>query len=159
MKKNIITTFACMSLLVFAACFKEKDNTFDGDGTFVEFQTVTITAPSLGRTYPLVPAKRGAGTISLQVNLVGRQRGSDESIKFVADSLSTATAGVHYRFVGDGAFNIPANSSTGTCQLEVLNPVRDSGKVLDVVLRLEGNASGDIKPSENYRRVGYRITF
>ena len=76
-----------------------------------------------------------------------------------ADSLSTATAGVHYRFVGDGAFNIPANSSIGTCQLEVLSPARDTGKVLDVVLRLEGNASGDIKPSENYRRIGYRITF
>ena len=148
-----------MSLLVIASCFKEKDNTFDGDGTFVEFQTAITTAPSLGRTYPLVAAKRNAGIISLQVNLVGRQRTSDESIKFVADSLSTATAGVHYRFVGDGAFNIPANSSTGTCQIEILNPTTDVGLVRDVVLRLEGNASGDIKPSENYRRIGYRITF
>ena len=159
MKKNIITTFACMSLLVIASCFKEKDNTFDGDGTFVEFQTAITTAPSLGRTYPLVATKRNAGIISLQVNLVGRQRTSDESIKFVADSLSTATAGVHYRFVGDGAFNIPANSSTGTCQIEILNPTTDVGLVRDVVLRLEGNVSGDIKPSENYRRIGYRITF
>ena len=148
-----------MSLLVIASCFKEKDNTFDGDGTFVEFQTAITTAPSLGRTYPLVATKRNAGIISLQVNLVGRQRTSDESIKFVADSLSTATAGVHYRLVGDGAFNIPANSSTGTCQIEILNPTTDVGLVRDVVLRLEGNVSGDIKPSENYRRIGYRITF
>ena len=159
MKKNIITTFACMSLLVIASCFKEKDNTFDGDGTFVEFQTAITTAPSLGRTYPLVATKRNAGIISLQVNLVGRQRTSDESIKFIADSVSTAIAGIHYRLVGDGAFNIPANSSTGTCQIEILNPTTDVGLVRDVVLRLEGNASGDIKPSENYRRIGYRITF
>jgi hypothetical protein len=158
MKKNILITFALFSLVLIVSCFKEKDNTFDGDGTFVEFQKTIVTTPASGRTYPLVATKRAGGILTEQVNLVGSQRANEESIKFIVDSLTTAVAGTHYRLVGDGAFPIPANTSFGNCQVEILNPARDSGKSVDLILRLEGNASGDIKPSENYKRIGFRIS-
>jgi hypothetical protein len=158
MKKNILIVFVLFSLILMVSCFKEKDNIFSGDGTFVEFQKTIVTTPAAGRTYPLIATKRAGGILTEQVNLVGNQRAAEESISFVVDSLTTAVAGTHYRLVGNGAFPIPANTSFGSCQVEFLNPARDSGKSVDLILRLVGNASGDIKPSENYKRIGFRMS-
>ncbi len=163
MKKYILVIFI-FCLIIISSCFKEKDQIYDGVGGLekvqVEFQTAITATPAAGQpgglSYPLIAVARNAGIRSQQVNLVGPQRPADTQIRFVVDSFTTAVAGTHYRLIGDGAFVIPANSSFGQCQVEVLNPARDSGKFVNLILRLEGNGS-DITPSENYKRVAYRI--
>ncbi|NJN33636.1 MAG: DUF4843 domain-containing protein [Saprospiraceae bacterium] len=145
------------SSIVITSCFKEKDQIYDTEGTLVEFHTSTFTTPAAGRSYPLVAVARGAGLRTQRVNLVGPQRANPETIRFVVDTLTTATAGVHFKLGNDGSFVIPANTSFENCSVEFLAAPRDSGKSVDLILRLEGNGS-DIKPSENYRRIGYRIS-
>lgn len=153
--KNSFFIIVAFCALALSACFKEPDFTFNEE-SFVEFQSTIVSTPAVGRTYPLIAVARGAGIRSQQVNLVGPQSATELPIKFVVDSLTTAVAGTHYKLVGDGTFPIPANTSFGQCQIEILNPARDSGKTVDVILRLEGNGT-NVKPSENYRRIGYRI--
>jgi hypothetical protein len=155
MKKNMLYLLAFGAVFSLAACFTEPDQTLD-EVTWVEFQTTIVSTPATGRTYPFIAAARTSpGVRTTQVNLVGPQRPSDTPINFVVDEASTAVAGTHYRIAGN-TFNIPANTSFGQCGIEVLNAPRDSGKTVDVVLRLE--QSGDIRPSENYKRIGFRIS-
>jgi hypothetical protein len=154
MKKNMLFLLALGIILSITACFTEPDQILD-DVSWVEFQSTIVSTPAVGRTYPFLAFLRTApGVKTTQVNLVGAQRTTDTPINFVVDEASTAVAGTHYKLSGN-TFNIPANTSFGQCGIEVLSAPRDSGKTVDVVLRLE--QSGDIKPSENYRRIGFRI--
>jgi hypothetical protein len=155
MKKNMLSLLALGIILSFTACFTEPDQILD-DVSWTEFQQTIVSTPAVGRTYPFLSFLRTApGVKTTQVNLVGAQRTTDTPINFVVDEASTAIAGTHYKLSSGNTFNIPANTSFGQCGIEVLNAPRDSGKTVDVVLRLE--QSGDIKPSENYRRIGFRI--
>lgn len=153
--------FALLSLMASTqiSCFQENDFLWDKK-TVVEFQTTVVTSPAVGRTYPLLAVKNGAGTQNNPVNLVGAQRSNDEVIRFSVDTArTTAVAGVHYDLKG-GTFTIPAKSSTGNCAIDILNgPAPTTAtKTVDLVLTLEGNGS-DIGPNENYKQVGYRISF
>ncbi|QHV95071.1 MULTISPECIES: DUF4843 domain-containing protein [Spirosoma] len=142
------------------SCFEESDFLWNKK-TVVEFQATVVTSLAVGKTYPLLPIKNGAGNQTTQVNLVGPQRSKEEVIKFSVDKdNTTAVEGVHYNLKG-GTFTIPANSSLGNCVVEVLNgtpPTSTTTKTVDLVLTLEGNGS-DISPNENYKKVGYRISF
>ena len=154
MKKNMLLVLAFGTMLSLAACFTEPDQILD-EVSWVEFQQTIVSTPAVGRTYPFLAFARAMpGVRTTQVNLVGAQRATDTPINFVVDEASTAVAGTHYKLSGN-TFSIPANTSFGQCGIEVLNAPRDSGKTVDVVLRLE--QSGDIKASENYRRIGFRI--
>jgi len=146
-------------LLTQTSCFKENDFLFNKK-TVVEFQATVVTSLAVGKTYPLLPVKNGAGTLTNQVNLVGVQRSKDEVIKFSVDKdNTTAVEGIHYSVKG-GTFTIPANASMGNCTIDILTGAAPTGttKTVDLVLILEGNGS-DILPNENYKKVGYRISF
>lgn len=141
------------------SCFKENDFLWDKK-TVVEFQATVVTSLAVGKTYPLLAVKNGAGTQTTQVNLVGAQRNTDEVIRFSVDKdNTTAVEGVHYNLKG-GTFTIPAKTSTGNCAIDILMGTSPTGatRTVDLVLILEGNGS-DISPNENYKKVGYRISF
>jgi hypothetical protein len=146
-------------LVTQTSCFKENDFLFDKKAV-VEFQATVVTSLAVGKTYPLLAVKNGAGAQTTQVNLVGVQRAKDEVIKFSVDKdNTTAVEGVHYNLKG-GTFTIPAKSSMGNCAVDILSGAAPTGttKTVDLVLTLEGNGS-DIAPNENYKKVGYRISF
>ncbi|MFD2937056.1 DUF4843 domain-containing protein [Spirosoma flavum] len=146
-------------LVTQTSCFKENDFLFDKKAV-VEFQATVVTSLAVGKTYPLLAVKNGAGAQTTQVNLVGVQRAKDEVIKFSVDKdNTTAIEGVHYKLSG-GTFTIPAKSSMGNCVVEILTGTAPTTttKTVDLVLTLEGNGS-DILPNENYKKVGYRISF
>ena len=146
-------------LITQTSCFKENDFLFNKK-TVVEFQATVVTSLAVGKTYPLLAVKNGAGTQTTQVNLVGAQRTKDEVIKFSVDKdNTTAVEGVHYNLKG-GTFTIPANASLGSCAVDILTGTvpATTTKTVDLVLTLEGNGS-DILPNENYKKVGYRISF
>jgi hypothetical protein len=152
--KFIIVTLA-FSL---SACFKDIDRTFD-EATLIEFNDAVINSSAAGKRYPLIAVNNGAGAQKARINLVGRQRNNEEIIRFEVDqAASTAVAGVHYQLTSEGTVTLPANSSFAEIGLEVLEAPEAKGTTVEVVLVLVGNDNGTIKPSENYKRVGYRIT-
>jgi hypothetical protein len=159
MKKILITLIVGMSVML-TSCFKELDKTLD-DATFVEFQDAITRTVAVGKTYPLIVTANGAGVVTTsRINLVGRQRATDTQVKYTIDQAeSTAKEGVHYKINDGGTITIKANESFGTANFEILRaPVAtgDAGKTFTVVLLLTDGS--DFKASENYKRIGYRIT-
>ncbi|MDZ7898372.1 MAG: hypothetical protein U5N85_10170 [Arcicella sp.] len=159
MKKILITLVVGMSVML-TSCFKELDKVLD-DKTYVEFQQAIVRTVAVGKTYPLIAVANGLGVVSTpRINLVGRQRATDTQVKYTIDqNESTAKEGVHYKINDGGTIIIKANESFGTANFEILRaPVvtGDAGKTFTVVLMLTDGS--DFKASENYKRIGYRIT-
>jgi hypothetical protein len=157
MNKNIFYIMCLLLGTIFTSCFKDIDKTFDGDGTFVEFQSTIITSPAVGKTYPLIATKRNAGVLTTQINLVGRQRSNDETITVEIDKANTtAEAGKHFKLDNDGKVVIKSGTSIANLGITILDVPAEKGKKLNLVVTLVGNG-GDIKPSENYKQIGWAI--
>ncbi len=156
MKKYILNAIFVASLAVgLTACFENPNMIYDGPAV-VEFDAAVTTAPAAGRTYPLVTVANGAGKIKTRINLVGPQRPAAESVKVVVDTQnSTAVAGTHYRLTSE-TVSIPANTSFGELEVEILAAPAQTGTTVNLVLMLEGNG-GEIKASENFKRLGWTI--
>lgn len=150
--KKILSIFSLVMVFVLGSCIEQNYPIWEG--AEVEFQNAVTTAPVAGQNYPRVTVANTVGTVNLQVNLVARQRASDETITYrVVPEGTTAVAGTDYNV--SGTLTIPANSSFGTLSVAVVNTGAIGGSV-DLLLELEGNAT--IQPSENYKRVQLRIT-
>jgi hypothetical protein len=156
MKKYILNAvFLAFLAIGLTACFENPAKIYDGPSV-VEFDAAVTTAPAAGRTYPLVTVANGAGKIKTRINLVGPQRPNAESIKVVVDTQnSTAVAGTHYRLTSE-TVSIPANTSFGELEIEILSVPAEAGKTVTLVLMLEGNGT-EIKASENFKRLGWNI--
>ncbi len=162
MKKYILTFSILLSGFFLTGCFKDIDTTFD-EYRLVELETSVRTGPAAGVIFPIVAATRTSGLISNQVNLAGTQLKALEEMAFSADTAISnllnattirAVEGVHYNLNG-GKFTFKADTSFSTIRFNILNPGPSTGRSALLVLKLDGNSN--IKPSENYRRVGYRI--
>ncbi|MCH7414814.1 DUF4843 domain-containing protein [Belliella sp. R4-6] len=152
MKRILIQFSFFVALLALSvSCIEDIDQTriFKGD-PLVEFNSPVSNANFTRLT------NAGAGVISEQVNLIAPQFSSDQTITFRVDSeLTTAEAGVHYNLGSNGSFVIPANSSFGSAQVEILGTAIPAGTTRLLVLELVGNDV--IKPSENHKRVRISI--
>jgi hypothetical protein len=102
--------------------------------------------------------------IANQVNLAGTHLKASEEMTVSVDTAISrllnattirAVEGVHYNLNG-GKFTFKADTSFSVVRFNVLNPGPSAGRSALLVLKLDGNSN--IKPSENYRRVGYRIS-
>lgn len=156
MKKIYGIALVMITTAMMTSCFKENQPVFDSL-YLVEFQDATITAPALNKTFPILTVANGFGLQTRRVNLVGRQRTTEESIKFSIDAAeTTAKEGVHYSLEG-GVVKIPANTSFGDCKINILKAPAAAGTSVTLVLVLEGNGS-EVKPNENYKKLGFRIT-
>ncbi|MBO9657481.1 MAG: DUF4843 domain-containing protein, partial [Chitinophagaceae bacterium] len=138
------------------------------NGEFVEIDATVLNNPASGKDFPLltkIPADgrpvittdanltRTSGLVKLRVNLVAPQRGTAERLTYkVIPAETTAVAGTHYNI--SGTLEIPANSSFGYIEVQVLNPGPTTG-TKDLVLELESNSS--LKSNPNYNKVGLRI--
>jgi hypothetical protein len=153
MRRNLLRPlfFLCLGLIFLTACF--KDNRVFFSGLQAEFNETVVRTPALGVTYPLISVRNGAGQVTTRVNLVGAQQASEQVLRVSVDPASTAQT-ANYRF--SGTVTIPANSSFGDLQFEVLNAPGVPIAGLNLIFVLEGNEN--VRPSENYRRVGFRIT-
>lgn len=155
MKKIFGIALVLMTSVIMTSCFKDNQPVFDSL-YLVEFQDATVTAPALNKTFPILTVANGIGSQTKRVNLVGRQRTTEESIKFSVDPVeTTAKEGVHYSLEG-GVVKIPANSSFGDCKINILKAPAAAGTSVLLVLVLEGNGN-DVKPNENYKKLGFRI--
>ncbi|TVP50668.1 MAG: DUF4843 domain-containing protein [Mongoliibacter sp.] len=150
--KKILSIFSLVMVFVFGSCIEQNYPIWEG--AEVEFQASVVTAPIAGQNYPRISIANSIGTYGLQVNLVARQRDSDETITYrVVSEGTTAVEGTDYNV--SGSLVIPANSSTATLEVDIINTGEIGGSV-DLLLELEGNST--IQASENYKRVQLRIT-
>lgn len=153
--KKILSLLSLALVLAFSSCIEQNYPTWSG--AVVEFQDAVVRTPLAGTSnpaYPRITVANTVGTVNLQVNLVGAQRTSDETIAFkIVPDGTTAVAGTDFSV--SGSLVIPANSSTANAVVTILN-TGDIGGSVDLLLELEGNAQ--IAPSENYKRVQLRIT-
>lgn len=152
MKKIIYKFTFFIALFAFASsCIEDIDQTriFDGD-PLVEFNSPVSNANYTRNT------NVGVGVIGEQVNLIAPQFTSDQTVTFRVDAeQTTAEAGVHYNLVSNGTFVIPANTSFGTAQVEILGTAIPAGTTRLLVLELVGNDV--ISPSENHKRLRINI--
>ena len=158
MKKYFYILLAFVALTQ-TSCFRDPEVIYDGP-TVVEFNAAIV--PNAPIAFPIINVNNGAGDVFARVNLVGAQKTADQTILYRVDPVrTTAKEGLHYSLsnkVGDnGSFVIPANRSFADCGFAVLQAPRDAGASVYVVLELLGTADGSIKPSENYKRLTYRI--
>lgn len=163
MNKKYIITFALLGIMtLLSSCFEDMSIRFDKPG-LVEFESAVRTAPAAGAIYPIIATTRSAGTLPLQLNLVGVQLKSAQEItvsvdtaiaKFLNATTIRAVEGTHFSLNG-GKVVIKADTSFAVYRFNIQQVTPVVGRTALVVLKLEDGSS--LKASENYRRVGYRI--
>lgn len=139
----------------------------------VEFDAASWNTNAAGRTYPILTRVSGYGRAAntgdpllsrvspgirrFRVNLIGKQFDQPVTVQydlFGGDGGSTAREGTHFRTAR--SFVIPAKSSFGEIEVEILNPGAQAGVTsVDLLLVLTG--SEGIETSVNYRVLGLRI--
>lgn len=149
--KKLFSLLTLALVLVFSSCIEQNYPLWKG--ALVEFQDAVVRTPVTGQKYPRISVNNSVGTISLQVNLVGAQRSSDEIINYsIVQEGTTAVSGTD--FTTSGNVTIPANSSFGTVTINVVD-TGSIGGFVDLLLQLDGNAN--IGSSQNYNQVQIRI--
>ncbi len=168
MKRRIFNFILLTATVVsLGSCTKNDPILFTGSN--VEFDATVLNTPATGSTYPLlvrVPAfgfavaaanpsiTRASGAIGFRINLVSAQFDTDQVLNIsVVTDKTTAVAGTHY--IIPTTVTIPAKSSYGTLTVTVVNPGVSSLTPVDLVVQIDGN--DQVKPSENYKRLGIRI--
>lgn len=165
MKKIIKSLVVLCSLsIITTSCFKDDDFKFD-KVRLIEFEDAVRLTPPAGFTHGVVSLTRTSPPRSFQVNLVGKQLEAPQVVqvsidtaisKFLNSTTIRAEAGVHYDLKG-GTLTIDAAKSTALLNLTIPTTFpQNTGKTALLVLKLDGNET--IKPSENYRRIGVRIS-
>jgi hypothetical protein len=155
MNLRTLTTSALALGLVIPAtgCFETIAGPYDGP-TVVEFAQFVGSADPYARI-----VGEDAGTVELTVNLIGPQQGSDTVVQVAVDeSLSTADAGSDYTFPNGAQVTIPANSSSGTLQINVLDDGDDDGGNETIFMELTGTADGSIEGADNFDDFALTIT-
>ncbi|KAB7731271.1 hypothetical protein F5984_10755 [Rudanella paleaurantiibacter] len=155
MKKLNYILLCALSVLGLAACDNTLDQVFD-EQTLVEFNEAILRTNATGRTYSITSLANTptAGTTSTaQLNLVGRQRGSELTVRVLVDPATTAPAS-SYTLSNGGNVVIPANSSFGSLTVTVGRASSTTAPVGNLVLVID-STSTDFKPSQNYKRLGF----
>lgn len=172
--KNIKIYIIALTSLLFSSCMKSDRVVFTD--TIFEWDA-GLNSKASGLDYPIlvrVPAynkvvtnsdpaiNRMSGTIKFRVNLVGPQRATETTVTYRVVPLTANTAtptiqpavqGTHFNTAT--TFIVPANSSFGEVVVDIINPGVSSTISRDLVLEIM--SSDNVKPSENYKRLGIRI--
>lgn len=162
---NIKTTVLLMCMaLVISSCFDDREILFEE--TQIEFESAVTLARATGEIFPIINLTRASGTPNYQVNLIGSHLASAEAISFsveeVPDRLLNANTiraeqGVHYTLSGN-SFSFPVNTSTTNFNGLSIVPgfPAQAGRTALLIIKLDGNEN--VKPSENFRRLAFRIS-
>jgi hypothetical protein len=169
MKKAQI--FIGLLALVFASsCIKNDQAVFDKQ-TVVEFDAASYNANAAGLNYPILTVVPGYGRAAIssdpalnrtnpgikkfRVNLVGPQNPNPIRVFYTTFAGTTAEENVHYKTL-KGELTIPAKSSFGEMEVEILNPGPNtpSSRLLNIILT--GGDNG-VTSSVNYRVISLRI--
>lgn len=131
---------------------------------------IVIRRPAIGRAVTTSDAalNRTSGFVQLRVNLVGAPRKQPTTVNYrvvnkneytligvASNTNEQAVAGTHFSAL-PGTATIPADSSFGFINFNILNTGTSSSVSRELVLMLTDNA--DVKASRNYKVVGLRVS-
>jgi hypothetical protein len=164
----IMKALKLYTLILFVGVFLTScfdDNKIVYTGSQVEFEDAVMRTRPAGLIFPLINLTRASGTPNYQVNLVGEQLELTQDLTFTLDevpaSLLNATTiaaeeGVHFTLNGN-TISFPQEASVVPANPFTINSgfPAQAGKFAVFVIRLDGN--DQLLPSENYRRLGFRI--
>lgn len=156
MKKIKYLLLALSLLLSVVACNNSLDKVFD-DQTLIEFNDAVLRTNATGRTYSItsLPNSVTAGTTTTaQLNLVGRKRTSDLTVRVLVDPANTTASATSYTLANGGNVVIRADSSFGILRMAVGKATSSTAAVGNVVFVID-STSTDFKPSQNYKRLGF----
>jgi len=158
-----------LALLVAGLSSCIKDEPIVLQGSSVEFDAATYNVNAAGLTYPIITRlvrygeasnnadpllTRLSGLVKFRINLVGPQRSTATTVTYqVVATGTTAVSGTH--FTTTGTTTIPANSSFGEVEIQILNAGASTAGPRDLILELIG--ATDLPPVENEKRLGVRI--
>lgn len=151
MKKTLLSIIILSGLLL-SACFKDYDQKyFQYTTQTVEFDDAVTIAKTSGKYYSTLPTITELhGVKKYRVNFFGKQSTVNETINFKVDTQeSTAEEGRDFRFVSaNNQVVVPANSSYGYVEIEVLSTILGEKKL---VLELLGN--DHVAVAKSYRGI------
>ena len=180
--KKIINSIliACALTIGLSSCIKNEDIVWNN--VVVEWDLATYQSKATGVPYPVVgnvptnygravllagnafgapadPALNRSYTpiITMRVNLVGSPSSTQQVLNVrPSANFSTAVEGTHYQLL-DRTCVIPKDSSFGYVRWQVINPGTPAPgtPAMRVVFELQGNSA--IKPSENFKYLGWNI--
>jgi hypothetical protein len=172
MKKRLNIIIILCTAIVLGSCTKNELPVYTK--AVVEFDAATWNANSAGRTYPIltrVPGynrpvatsdplltRNSPGIKKFRVNLVGKQFAEPVTLQydlFNGNGGSTAVEGKHFKI--SRTLTIPANSSFGEMEVEILNPGAPPAGQTSVDILLILNSVEGIESSVNYRVLGLRV--
>ncbi|MEY4661068.1 MAG: hypothetical protein RLZZ42_1020 [Bacteroidota bacterium] len=158
-----------VAIALLDGCIKNELTVFTA--SVVEFDAASWNANGAGLTYPILTRIPGYGRVAntsdplltrtntgikkFRINLIGEQLPTDTDVFVVLGSGTTAQVDRHFRL--KTPVRIPAKSSFGELEVEILNPGTSSATPVDLNLTLSGG-SGSVKVSENYKTIGLRIS-
>ncbi len=159
-----------LALIFTSSCIRNDQVVFD-QKTVVEFDAASYNANAAGLTYPILSVVPGYGRAALssdpalsrtnpgikkfRVNLVGPQNPNPIKVFYTTFAGTTAVENVHYKTL-KGELTIPANSSFGEAEVEILNPGPNTPSTRLLNLILTGGDNG-VTSSANYRVISLRI--
>ena len=168
MKRIYTIILGLLTITLFDSCVKNELPVFTD--AVVEFDAAAWNANGAGLTYPILTRVAGygravssadpllsrtnTGVKKFRINLIGKQLLTDTDVFVILGTGSTAQAEKHFRI--KTPVRIPAKSSFGELEVEILNPGTSSTPV-DLNLTISGG-SNNIKISENYKTIGLRIS-
>lgn len=156
MKKLKYIILSALPLLGLFACNNDLDKVFD-EQTLVEFNEAILRTNATGRNYSitsLVNSVTAGATTTAQLNLVGRQRDSEITVRVLVDPKATTVPAGSYTLSNGGNVTIPARSSFGSLSIITGRASSTTAPVGNLVLVLD-STSTDFKPSFYYKRLGY----
>lgn len=146
-----------LSTALLSSCFKDYEKRYIFTDNLVEFDDAVINPNiSTSSAYPmLATVPMDVGVVRYRVNMTGEQKNKDRKVNFrVVPDLSTAVEGVDYTLPTGNSFIIPANSSFGYVEVEVLP---EGSGIPTIVLELL--ETDDIGVMDRYHRIAFKIVF
>ncbi|ERJ58638.1 hypothetical protein M472_07655 [Sphingobacterium paucimobilis HER1398] len=133
------------------SCFKDYNEDFLITKKAVEFEDAATNSNAPGKNFPvLANLLEMNGVTSYRVNFFGGLSSVPQQIAYrIVEEQSTAVEGRDFRFITGNSLTVPANTSFGFLQIEVL-PTINGSKLL--VVELIGN--NEVEVSANYRTIG-----
>jgi hypothetical protein len=167
--KRLFIFFSLLAIVLLGSCIKNENPVFEN--AVVEFDAAAYNANGAGVTFPILTRVPGYGRAAttgdplltrtnpgikkFRVNLLGGQLPTASKVFYQIFAGTTATEDVHFK-KPSGELTIPANSSFGELEIEILNPGANTPATRDLILLLTGGENG-VKSSVNYRIISLRI--
>ena len=147
-------TIFLLTLGMLTSCFKDYEERYLFTDNRVEFEDAVINSSPLS----LETHMHDEGVVRYRVNMTGAQRSTDITLPFrLVPEKTTARRGVDFDLPNGELYTIPANSSFGWVEVEILED--GSGKP-KIELELLPDLEQEIKVMDrNYHKIGFQVLY